>query len=132
MTSSIKNSNELHTDNLSKFEKLGLSVVNKIGTISFFIILVSWTIIWLGWNMFAPASFRFDPFPGFVLWLFLSNVLQLILLPLVMIAQNLQSKHEEITAENDYNTDSQNQKTINEIKDNIIEIKKLLNKNQLF
>jgi uncharacterized membrane protein len=124
----VKNSNDLHIDSLSTFEKLGLSVVGKVGTVSFFIILVSWTIIWLGWNMFAPNSFRFDPFPGFVLWLFLSNVLQLILLPLVMIAQNLQSKHEEITAENDYNTDLQNQKSINFIKDELSEIKDLLNK----
>jgi uncharacterized membrane protein len=78
--------------------------------------------------MFAPLSFRFDPYPGFVLWLFMSNVLQLFLLPLIMISQNLQSKHEEITAENDYNTDLENEKSINEIKNDIAEIKKLLNK----
>jgi len=124
----IKNSNNIHIDKLTKFEKFGLSVVGRVGTVGFFIILISWTVIWLGWNMFAPSSFRFDPYPGFVLWLFMSNVLQLILLPLVMIAQNLQSKHEEITAENDYNTDLENEKSINEIKNDIAEIKKLLNK----
>ncbi len=39
--------------------------------------------------MFAPKSLRFDPYPGFVLWLFISNMIQLFLMPLLLIGQNL-------------------------------------------
>ena len=45
---------------------------------------------------------RFDPFPAFVLWLFISNMLQIFLMPLIMIGQNLQGSHAEVRAESDY------------------------------
>jgi uncharacterized membrane protein len=122
----MENINKLHKDGLSKFERLGLFVVNKLGTVGFFILLAVWTFGWLGWNMFAPPQIRFDPFPGFVLWLFISNVIQLILLPLIMIGQNLQSKHSEILAENDYKTDLRVDKEIKEIKKILEEIKVLI------
>ncbi len=68
----------------------------------FFIIIFIWTILWLGWNTLAPKEARFDPFPAFVLWLFVSNVLQIFLMPLIMIGQNLQGRHAEIRAESDF------------------------------
>ena len=52
--------------------------------------------------MFAPAGARFDPAPAFVLWLFISNLIQILLLPLVMIGQNLQGRHSELRAESDF------------------------------
>jgi uncharacterized membrane protein len=67
----------------------------------FFLIIFSWTALWLSWNMFAPKHLRFDPFPAFVLWLFLSNMIQIFLMPLIMIGQNLQGRHAEIRAESD-------------------------------
>lgn len=45
---------------------------------------------------------RFDPYPAFVLWLFISNMLQIFLMPLLMIGQNLQGRHAEIRARSDY------------------------------
>lgn len=45
---------------------------------------------------------KFDPYPAFVLWLFISNMIQIFLMPLIMIGQNLQSKHSELRAEEDY------------------------------
>jgi uncharacterized membrane protein len=68
----------------------------------FFLIIVTWTIVWLGWNTLAPKEVRFDPFPAFVLWLFVSNVLQIFLMPLIMIGQNLQGRHAEARAESDF------------------------------
>jgi uncharacterized membrane protein len=55
-----------------------------------------------GWNTFAPPRLRFDPYPAFVLWLFLSNVLQMMLMPLSMIGQNLQGRHAEARAAADF------------------------------
>jgi uncharacterized membrane protein len=68
----------------------------------FFVLIFAWTVLWLGWNMLAPEKERFDPYPAFVLWLFISNMIQLFLLPLIMIGQNLQSQHSEIRAETDF------------------------------
>jgi uncharacterized membrane protein len=68
----------------------------------FFLIIFAWTMVWLGWNALAPKQARFDPFPAFVLWLFISNMIQIFLMPLIMVGQNLQSRHSEARAESDY------------------------------
>jgi uncharacterized membrane protein len=68
----------------------------------FFIIIFIWTIVWLGWNTLALKELRFDPFPAFVLWLFISNMIQIFLMPLIMIGQNLQGRHAEIRAKSDF------------------------------
>jgi uncharacterized membrane protein len=68
----------------------------------FFMIILLWTLIWLTWNTLAPAEIRFDPYPAFVLWLFISNMIQIFLMPLIMIGQNLQSRHAEMRAEADF------------------------------
>jgi uncharacterized membrane protein len=81
---------------------------------------------WLGWNMFAPIQYRFDPYPAFVLWLFISNMIQIFLMPLIMVGQNLQGKHSEIRAENDYQINLKAEKEIAEIKQEILELKALL------
>ena len=38
---------------------------------------------------------------AFVFWLFISNVIQILLMPLIMVGQNLQSRHGEVRSEND-------------------------------
>jgi uncharacterized membrane protein len=68
----------------------------------FFLIIFIWTLSWLTWNSLGPASMRFDPFPAFVLWLFISNMIQIFLMPLIMIGQNLQSAHAEARAQADF------------------------------
>lgn len=101
----LKNTNVIHRSRLSWLDKLALLVTNKIGTMGFFFIILIWTVVWLGWNMFAPASLRFDPFPAFVLWLFISNLIQIHLMPLIMVGQNIQGKHAELRSEHDFETD---------------------------
>lgn len=85
----------------SMLDQLALWITNKVGSMGFFVLIFVWTVAWLGWNIFAPAELRFDPYPAFVLWLFISNMIQLFLLPLIMIGQNLQSQHSEHRAETD-------------------------------
>lgn len=111
----LKNVNEIHREQLSPLEKLAIFVTEKIGTMGFFFIILAWTIIWLGWNVFAPLDLRFDPFPAFVLWLFISNLIQIHLMPLIMVGQNIQGKHAELRAENDYETDKKAEKEIETI-----------------
>ena len=85
----------------SNLDKMAVWITDKVGSMGFFVIIFIWTAIWLGWNFIAPKGFRFDPYPAFVLWLFISNMIQLFLMPLIMIGQNLQSIHADSRAETD-------------------------------
>lgn len=110
--SRVRNINVEHHENLTTMERLALYTTNKIGSMGFFFLMALWTFGWILWNTYAPAGLRFDPFPGFVLWLFTSNVLQLVLLPLIMVGQNLQSRHAEARAEADFELNIQAEKEI--------------------
>ena len=112
---SPKNVNAEHRRRLSRLDRLALFVTQRIGTMGFFFIIFSWTVLWLSWNIFAPKDLRFDPFPAFVLWLFISNLIQLHLMPLIMIGQNIQGKHAELRAEHDFQTDSKAEREIETI-----------------
>lgn len=98
----VRNINIEHRQKFSALEKLAMFVTNQVGTANFFLIIFAWTVIWLGWNTMGPEPLRFDPFPAFVLWLFISNMIQIMLMPLIMIGQNLHSRHSEARAENDF------------------------------
>lgn len=50
----------------------------------------------------APVGLRFDPAPAFVIWLFASNILQLVLLPVIMVGQNIEGRVAEQRAQSDY------------------------------
>ena len=86
----------------SPLDRLALWITLRVGSMGFFVIIFIWTVSWLSWNMLAPRAVRFDPYPGFVLWLFISNMIQLFLMPLILIGQNLQSKESDQRAKNDY------------------------------
>jgi len=98
----FRNANEVQKEKISAINRIALWITNHVGTMGFFIIIFIWTACWLSWNTLAPSSLRFDPFPAFVLWLFMSNMIQIFLMPLIMIGQNLQSQHAETRAEIDF------------------------------
>jgi len=81
----------------------------------FFVVILLWTVIWLGWNTLGPLEYRFDPYPAFVLWLFISNTIQIFLMPLLLIGQNLLGKHAEARAEAEYEIDTKAEKEIETI-----------------
>lgn len=112
---SPQNVNVVHREKLSGMEKLALVVTEKIGTMGFFFIILAWTLLWLSWNMFAPQNVRFDPYPAFVLWLFISNLIQIHLMPLIMVGQNIQGKHADLRSEHDFQTDKKAEKEIETI-----------------
>ncbi|MEK7228113.1 MAG: DUF1003 domain-containing protein [Patescibacteria group bacterium] len=104
--------NAKQNENLSSVDRLAVWITNHIGSMGFFLIIFVWTIAWLGWNLLAPEELVFDSRPAFVLWLFISNMIQMLLLPLIMIGQNIQSRHAELRAEADFQV---NQKSEQEI-----------------
>jgi len=98
----IRNVNIEHKQHLTRLERAAIQITDRVGTMGFFLLIFTWTIAWLSWNALAPVTLRFDPFPAFVLWLFLSNMIQIFLMPLLMVGQNLQARHAEARAEADF------------------------------
>jgi len=98
----IRDVNAAIADSLSPLERLAVWITDHVGSMGFFLVIFFWTMLWLGWNALGPKSARFDPYPAFVLWLFLSNMIQIFLMPLIMVGQNLQSRHSETRAQSDF------------------------------
>jgi len=107
---------------VTPLNRLALWITRRVGSMGFFLLIFSWTAVWLLWNMFAPKHVRFDPYPGFVLWLFISNMIQLFLMPLIMIGQNLQGRGAEERAKGDYKINLKAESEIQEIKTQLAEI----------
>lgn len=116
----------VHQESLSRLERLALFTTEHIGTMGFFLFLSLVTAAWIIWNTYGPKSLRFDPFPAFVLWLFISNILQLLLMPLLMIGQNLQARHSEVRAEADYELNVRAEKEIKQILHHLAKQDKLM------
>lgn len=106
---------EKHKKKVSRLDKLALWITEHVGSMKFFLVIFTWTVSWLSWNMLAPKALRFDPFPAFVLWLFISNMIQLFLMPLIMVGQNLQSAASDLRSEADYEVNKQAEQEIETI-----------------
>jgi uncharacterized membrane protein len=97
----LVNVNREALSNLSLSERMGCWITDRIGTMGFFLLIFVWTVLWLAWNLLVPRSLQFDPPTAFVFWLFISNLIQLLLMPLIMVGQNVQARHSELRADND-------------------------------
>jgi CRP/FNR family cyclic AMP-dependent transcriptional regulator len=102
-----RNANVVHEQGLSRLDRVALAITNRVGSVGFFLIIATWTVLWTSYNLLAsevPALHwrAFDPFPAFVAYLLMSNVIQILLMPLIMVGQNLQSRHSEVRAELDF------------------------------
>lgn len=113
----VQNANAVHQDSLSPLDKLAVKITDQVGSVGFFLIILGWTIIWTGYNILAtevPALHwkSFDPFPAFVAYLLISNVIQILLMPLIMVGQNLQGRHSEIRAQLDFEVNQKAEKEV--------------------
>jgi uncharacterized membrane protein len=96
-----RNINKEVCERLSRLDRFAIWITDRVGTMGFFLAIFVWTVLWLGWNLLAPPKLQFDPPMGFVFWLFISNLIQILLMPLIMVGQNIQGRHAEARAEND-------------------------------
>lgn len=112
---SSRNVNILHRESFSFSDRIALWVTKKVGTMGFFLVVTVWTFLWLFWNIWGPDYLHFDPYPAFVIWLLISNILQILLLPLLLIGQNLQARHADLRAEVDFAVDLKSEKQIEKI-----------------
>ena len=97
---------------MSGVNRLAVWITAKVGTMGFFLLILTWTALWLGWNFLAPRPMRFDPPMGFILWLFISNVIQILLLPLIMVGQNVQGAQADARAQHDLEVNIQAEQEI--------------------
>ncbi len=100
----IQNTNEIHKLHLSRTDKIALAVTKIVGTMTFFYACVALVTI--------PLLFR-SSLP--VVQYISSGFLQLILLPLILVGQNLQGRHAELRAQHDYETNVKAEKEIESI-----------------
>ena len=97
-----KNVNEVHKNTLGEQDKIALAITTAIGTmyaVYFFAIFMAGWMIWQSFVTHSP----FDPYP-FAFLLFLGNIIQLLLMPLIMVGQNIQGRHSELRSEEEYQT----------------------------
>jgi uncharacterized membrane protein len=99
------NVNDVHQRTLSRNDRIAMWVADHVGTMWFCyglaVVMIAWAILqevilpWFGMRPFDPYSF---PFLFFVL----GGVMQSLLLPLIMVAQNQSTRHSELRAESDH------------------------------
>lgn len=87
---------------LTLLDRAAVWITEHVGTMGFFLVILGWTVLWLGWNLLAPKNLQFDPPMGFVFWLFISNMIQILLMPLIMVGQNIQGRYAEERAKSDF------------------------------
>jgi uncharacterized membrane protein len=97
----LRNVNREVAQKITPLDKLAVWITDRVGTMGFFLIILVWKVIWVGWNLLAPQRLQFDPPMAFVFWLFISNLIQILLMPLIMVGQNIQGRHAEARAEHD-------------------------------
>lgn len=122
----VKNYHSEYHEKLNALDQAAVWITKRVGTMGFFLIIIIWTIIWIGWNSMAPVGLRFDPYPEFVIWIMAVNLIQISLLPIIMIGQNLENKRSEIRAESDYDVNLKAEREIEVILMHLENIEKKL------
>lgn len=81
-------------------DRLALLITSALGTmyaVYFFGIFMGGWMLW----QHTLSHKAFDPYP-FAFLLFLGNIVQLLLMPLIMVGQNIQAQHAEARSEEQY------------------------------
>jgi len=115
-----RNVNVVYEKSLNTIDRLAIAITNRVGSFGFFLIILGWTFVWTSYNILAsevPSLHlrAFDPFPAFVAYLLISNVIQILLMPLIMVGQNLQGRHSETRAELDFQVNLKNEISLTEV-----------------
>lgn len=96
------NVNELHEQQLGLQDKVALWITSAVGTMYCVYVFAVVMGIWMFWQWRMEGK-AFDPYP-FAFLLFLGNIIQLLLMPLIMVGQNIQGRHNEIKADEQFKT----------------------------
>jgi len=100
----IKNTYQVHKNSLSPLDKFAMFITKMVGTMWFVLACCVLVIIPLVISSSLP-----------IVQYISSGILQLILLPLIMVGQNLQGRYTEIRAQHDFDTNVKAEKEIETI-----------------
>ena len=81
--------------------RLAIAVTTAVGTMWAFYVFALFEFGWMSWQSSGQLLVIHDPYP-FAFLLFLGNIVQLLLMPLIMVGQNVQSAHADARAEADF------------------------------
>lgn len=98
------NVNKIHKQRLSRSDKFAIWITDHVGTMYFFYICCVLALIPLWFTSLLP-----------IVQFVSSAFLQLVLLPLIILSQNLQNRHAELRAEEDYKVNVKAEAEIKEI-----------------
>lgn len=87
-------------EHLSGQDRIALALTSAIGTMYAVYIFLAVIVLW---TLLQSGQGSFDPYP-FAFLLFLGNIVQLLLMPLIMVGQNVQNRHVEARAGEQYLT----------------------------
>lgn len=96
-----ENVNLKHKQGLNFQDKVALVITKAVGSMYAVYVFILFISGWIIWQLNDPKSL--DPFP-FIFLLFIGNVVQLLLMPLIMVGQNLQGRHAERRVEEEFKT----------------------------
>jgi uncharacterized membrane protein len=82
------------------FGKWSEGIARFMGTAKFIVYMSVVIALWLGWNVLAPAKWKFDPYTFTFLTLLLSLQASYAA-PLILLAQNRQADRDRLTSEED-------------------------------
>lgn len=108
-----ENANIKHKKSLGLQSRIALLITSAVGTMYAVYLIILFIGGWMLWQTYVTNK-PFDPYP-FAFLLFLGNIVQLLLMPLIMVGQNLQGKHAEIRVEEEYKTTKSSYKDIERI-----------------
>ena len=113
-----RNVNKEHKEKLTLQEKLALNITKGVGSMYCAYIFAAIALISL------PDAIHLGR-AAIISWI-AQTFLQLVLLSIIMVGQNVASKHSELRAEADYEVNLKNEKDIGDIKRDLEEIKNIL------
>lgn len=100
----VRNVNKEHKDSLSVLDKVAIFITSIVGTMW---CAIAFTLLAL---VSLPAAIH-GGIPTTISWI-AQTFLQLVLLSIIMVGQNLQSRHSELRADADYETNIEAKKDI--------------------
>ncbi len=125
MEKSQKNWHEKHHESLSVGQRIADHVANRMGSWTFIIIQTVLVVLWMALNIIG-IIYHWDPYP-FILLNLLFSTQAAYAAPIIMMAQNRQSERDRIQAMEDFRTNVDAKKEIEQlqIRLNSIEVNKL-------
>jgi uncharacterized membrane protein len=108
-----QNVNVRHAQSLGLQDRIALAVTTAIGTMYAVYFFSLFMAGWMLWQCTLHER-AFDPYP-YAFLLFIGNIVQLLLMPLIMVGQNIQARHAEMRAEEQYKTTVQSYDDIEHI-----------------